>query len=132
MDLLTAVPEHMTFEAFDRRIRFALVHAATTAGMKAERLMRKALTDGPSKRGAAEAQAWYGDKLPAICKLLDPMIVALNNGIPGFSEWLDRTRYGNDLTMIRALVAWTDHSQGTVPHFEEISERANDLLRSLN
>jgi hypothetical protein len=131
MELLTAVPEHMTFETFDRRIRFALMNVPS-ASVKAKHLMRKALTDGPSKRGAAEAQAWYGDRLPAICKLLDPMIVALNNGIPGFSEWLERTGYGNDLTMIRALVAWTDHSQGTVPHFEEISERANAMLRSLN
>lgn len=129
---LTAVPEHMTFEAFDRRIRFVLTHASRFAGVKGERLMRKALTDGPSKRGKAETQAWYGDRLPAICKLLDPMIVALNNGIPGFSEWLDRSGYGNDCTMIRALVAWTDRSQGTIPHFEEISEQANTILQGLN
>jgi hypothetical protein len=130
--LLTAVPDHLSFEAFDRRIRFALTHASKCAGAKAERLMRKALTDGPSKRGAAEAQAWYGDKLPAILRLLDPMIIALNNGIPGFSEWLDRTGYGNDCTMIRALVAWTDHSTGTVPVFQELSDRMNHALRSLN
>lgn len=94
--------------------------------------MRKALSNGPSKNGAADAQAWYGDKLPAILKLCDPIIIAMNNGIPGFSEWLDQTGYGNDCTMIRALVAWTDHSTGTVEAFTDITHRADAALKRLN
>ena len=68
--------------------------------------MAQALANGPSSVGAEEAMSWFGRDLAAVLKAMDPMIYALNAGMPGFSAWLERTGYGDDVTMIRALWAW--------------------------
>lgn len=105
MELLRADSDR-TLADVDRRIRIALTAAAQAAGPKAQGLMAQALADGPSAEGAGEAARWFGRDLKSVLKAMDPMIYALNAGMPGFSAWLDRTGYGNDVTMIRALWAW--------------------------
>lgn len=100
---------HLSLEELDRRVRIALTAAAKESGPKARMLMATALANGPSRNGVAESKAFFGDDLPLVLKLLDPTIIALNQGMPGFSQWLDRTGYSNDVTMIRALYAWIEH-----------------------
>ena len=103
---LLRTDSHLTLAAVERRIRVALTAAAQAAGPKAQGLMAQALANGPSSGGAEEAMRWFGRDLAAVLKAMDPMIYALNAGMPGFSAWLERTGYGDDVTMIRALWAW--------------------------
>lgn len=127
VDLLRA-DSHLPLRAIDHRIRHALAAAAVAAGPKAQGLMAAALADGPSSGGAEEASRWFGESLPEVIDALSPMIIALNNGMPGFSEWLDRTGYGNDLTMMRALLAWMESD----PETAGIVARLRHKVEALN
>lgn len=105
IDLLRA-DSHLSLAVVDQRMRHALTAAARAAGPKAQALMADVLARPASRGGAGEAAQYFGAELGEVIKLMDPMIHALNDGMPGFSAWLDRTGYGDDVGMIRALWAW--------------------------
>jgi hypothetical protein len=121
---------HIPVHEVDRRIRTALMAAAKGAGPKAAVLMTHALANGPSKEGLPEAVRYFGSeqKLQQVIKLMDPMMFALNGGMPGFSEWLDRTGFGNDCTMIRALLAWVESD----PELENVARTVLHEKKKLN
>jgi hypothetical protein len=95
----------------DRRYRTALLAGARAAGSKTYRLMAEALTNGPSKGGATEAQKHFGDDLPLILAGCNDLIRLLNNGMPGFSEWLEATGFGNDKAMILAMASYAEAAE---------------------
>lgn len=128
VDLLRA-DSHLRLDQVDRNMRTALTAAARQAGPKAAGLMAEVLGRPPSRGGAGEAYRFFGSiELSVIIKAMDPMMFALNDGMPGFSAWLDRTGYGNDVGMIRALWAWCESD----PDMREIVEQVNAARQALN
>lgn len=112
----------------DSRMRHALRSGAQAAGFKARMLMesvlgRRALGD----RGMA-AQAYFGTEIDSALELVRPLIIQLNSGMPGFNEWLDRTGYGDDVDMIRALLAWCEHN----PMVADVARRLQHGTAKLN
>lgn len=128
------VDQHLPLNEIDRRIRLALLTAAREGGHKAYSLMHAALTNGPSPGSTAEAIRFYGgeDNFRVVIKQMDPMIFALNAGMPGFSAWLDRTGFGNDCTMIRALHAWLENNYSSGDSTLDLAHASYDVRKKLN
>lgn len=124
---LLRADEDRTLEDVDRRIRIALTAAADAAGFKARLLMASAIERGAPRDHGRAARAYFGRELETVLALISPLLTAMNKGIPGFNEWLDRTGYGDDVLMIRALLAWCEHD----PETAAIASRLQHGLKGL-
>lgn len=97
----------------DQRFKKALLNACAQDGNKtAWRLFHKAIHAGPSTGGAVEAMRYYGGTLQANLLLTAEIIDGLEIAVPGFKKWLELTGFANDLTMIKAFVAWAEFKNG--------------------
>ena len=128
------VDQHLPLDEIDRRIRSALLTAAREGGHKAYSLMHAALTNGPSPGSTAETIRFFGNEenLRLVIKQMDPMMFALEAGIPGFSAWLDRTGFGNDCTMIRALHSWLEQNYSSGDSTMDLAQASHDVRKKLN
>jgi hypothetical protein len=127
VDLLRADSER-TLADVDHRMRHALRAAAQAAGSKARMLMENALGRPALRDGGCGAQAYFGGEIDTVLELVRPLVIQLNAGMPGFNEWLDRTGYGDDVDMIRALLAWCEHD----PAVKHVAARLQHGLSKLN
>jgi hypothetical protein len=66
--------------------------------------MRGALEGGPHGGGVEAAMRHFGKEFDAVRVVVAPVVVAINRMVPGFRDWLEETRYGDDLYMMRALM----------------------------
>lgn len=122
---------HLSRAEVDRRMRHALTAAAQASGPKSRALMAAALErrPKPSLAARAESDRFFGGrtKLMAAMHGMAPMIYSLEAGMPGFSDWLNRSGYGDDLLMIRALLAWIEED----PDLCKVAVTGQDQLREL-
>lgn len=125
---LLRADDDRTLEDVDRRIRIGLTAAADSAGVKARLLMANALDRLPPYDQGLAAKNYFGRELETVLALTGPLLTAMNAGIPGFNEWLDRTGYGDDVLMIRALLAWCEHD----PEVAAIASRLQHGLKGLH
>lgn len=71
-------------------------------------VMRDALARPlPGGAGPSEALKFFGDKIEEVQAVIAPTIVAIDEMLPGFRQWLDTSGYGDDRFMITALVQLT-------------------------
>lgn len=97
----------------DARFRNALRKAVHADGGKTARnLIMKALEQGPSRGGAVEAMRYFGPELQTKLVLTAQIIDGLEISVNGFKKWLELTGFGNDVTMIKAFVAWAEFKNG--------------------
>jgi hypothetical protein len=127
VDLLRADSER-TLADVDQRMRHALRAAAQTAGFKARMLMERVLGREAMRDDGREAKRYFGDETDTVLELVRPLVIQLNAGMPGFNEWLDRTGYGDDVDMIRALLCWCEHD----PAVAEVAARLQHGIAKLN
>jgi hypothetical protein len=66
--------------------------------------MRDALEGGPHGGGVEGAMRYFGDGYDAACIVVAPVAVAINRMLPGFRDWLETTRYGDDRYMMVACM----------------------------
>lgn len=71
--------------------------------------MRAALEGGPHGGGTEEAMRYFGDGWEAACAVVAPVVVAINRMVPGFRDWLEQTRYGDDRYMMVACMEIANH-----------------------
>jgi hypothetical protein len=93
----------------------ALLALTRPLGGNVQTLMRFALESGaPRDRDAHESVRYFGPELPLIVKMLGSLVVALDEVIPDFKQWMVLTRFGNDKDFILALLA-IDRALATLP-----------------
>lgn len=127
IDLLRADSER-TLADVDARMRHALRAAAQIAGFKARMLMESVLARHALRDQGFAARAYFGAETDTAIELVRLLVIQLNAGMPGFNEWLDRTGYGDDVDMIRALLAWCEHD----PDVREVAVRLQHGAAKLN
>lgn len=82
-----------------------LVALAGAAGEASGRLMREALEGGvPHSGGKDEAARYFGEHYVAVSRVCAPVVIAIDGMIPGFSDWLNHTGFGDDKLMLLALM----------------------------
>lgn len=102
------VPAHV-----DRNYRDGLkALVMQDGGERARWYIGNALSNGPSRGGYAESARYFGKEFDTKLKLTAPVVDACEIAMPGFKEWLVRTGFGNDKTMIRGFVAWAETLNG--------------------
>lgn len=94
----------------DHHFRETLTKFAGRVSPAIERQVRDVLAAGPSKGGIGEALRYFGDEGPAMVKRATRVVEYLEFCENGFTRWLEVTGFGNDIGMIKALVAWSDVS----------------------
>jgi hypothetical protein len=84
-----------------------LITVADACGTGAS--MREALEGGPHGGGIEETMRFFGDGYEAARVVCAPVVVAINRMVPGFREWLETTRYGDDRYMMVACMEIGNH-----------------------
>lgn len=99
----------------DQKYRRALLEAARQRGGKTALWhIRNSLDNGPSRGGLAEAMKYFGwadlqhPDLVLTARIVDGIEIA----VPGFKKWLELTGFGNDKTMIKGFIAWSEFTLG--------------------
>ncbi len=98
-------------KAIDDHYRRQLCYWAAIAGGESLRTeVYTALQDGPSKGGRPEVERYFGpgyqDLISARVAPLIEYLEFCDKGGPGLMKWLDRTGFGNDLGLIKAMLRW--------------------------
>lgn len=79
----------------------------------------------PHGGGSIEAMKFFGDDLTAVLFVIAPVITSLDEMIPGFRDWLETSKYGDDRFMIGTLFAIADKLEKMPkPGRREMRERA--------
>lgn len=97
--------------AVDRRYRQGLWAAASKAGPRVAWYIHRSLRDGPSRQGAAETMAYFGERMKEVMVLTAPIVDTLEVAMPGFKRWLEVTGFGNDKTMFKGFVKWAENRE---------------------
>lgn len=103
---------HIRKDVDDKFRRMLTEAAARQANAAARFHIRNALTNGPSRGGAAEAMQFFGTELDLKLALTAEIVDALEISAPGFKKWLQLTGFGNEKTMIRGFVEWAEYKNG--------------------
>jgi hypothetical protein len=82
-----------------------LMTLAASFGPRIEGLMKEALQSGdPRGGGIEETRKFFGQNFEAACYVVAPVVVAIDNMVPGFKDWLEVTGYGDDRYMMVACL----------------------------
>ena len=82
-----------------------LIRIGDAMGGKISLLMRAALEKGePYGGGLEEAIKYFGQHFEAVLALSAPVAVALDEMVPGFRVWIEKTKFQEDKFMLMALV----------------------------
>lgn len=92
----------------DRAFRQGLLMAAGTVSPKVRWQIDKALRNGPSRGGYAEAARHFGGDLMERLLPTAPIIDTLEVAMPGFKRWLEFTGFADCRHMIAAFLAWAE------------------------
>jgi hypothetical protein len=86
-------------------MRPELLIVAQAFGPKVFGLMRDALQGAePRGGGIEETRKFFGENFEAACYVCAPVVVAIDNMVPGFKDWLEVTGYGDDRLMMVACL----------------------------
>jgi len=110
----------------DRKYRLGLIELVRADGGRQARWhIEKALANGPSRGGYAEALSFFGNEFDLKCKLTAPIVEACEVSLPGFGRWLELTGFGNDKSMICGFVAWAEYKNGKGKVMTERADKAS-------
>jgi hypothetical protein len=87
-----------------------LVEISDALGEPAAGKMRDALSIRVPRNGAREETIrYFGQNFQAMCAVCRPVLVALDDMVPGFRHWLETTGFGDDRDFLLAIHAMANH-----------------------
>lgn len=110
----------------DAYYRRSLSQMAAMIGPEIDAMVTKALADGPSRGGVAEAIAYFGpDAGTRIAAQTGRLVSYLEFCEHGVHKWLDASGFGNDLEFIKALMVWADKAEPLLDSLDPITRARN-------